>query len=88
MADFDQDISQTDFRAILANSKLLRADLPRTDERWTRFYSKFLVVEEAENAQGRSRRRYALIPTLIALITLSQGAPDVKAKSVCELFSG
>lgn len=37
---------------------------------------------------GRSRAKYQLTPTLIALIMLTQGSPDIKAKAICELFCG
>ena len=81
----DCEISQVDFCAILANCKLLKADFPRTDERWQRFYQKFVVVDATN---GRSRAKYHLTPTLIALIMLTQGSPDIKAKAICELFCG
>ena len=81
----DCEISQVDFCAILANCKLLKADFPRTDERWQRFYQKFVVVDATN---GRSRAKYQLTPTLIALIMLTQGSPDIKAKAICELFCG
>ena len=53
--DLDKVISQTDLCAILVNCKLLRADFPRTDERWQNFYSKFVVVDDSEI--GRSAQR-------------------------------
>ena len=39
----DTDISQAEFCAILAECKLLKADFPRTDTRWMKFYARFLV---------------------------------------------
>lgn len=42
----DQNLTQVEFCAVLANCKLLKADYPRTDQRWKRFYSKFVVTEE------------------------------------------
>ena len=45
-----QDIDQTAFCAILAASKLLKADFPSKDERWTRFYSKFIVMDQGDPA--------------------------------------
>ena len=81
----DSEISQVDFCAILANCKLLKADFPRNDERWQRFYSKFIVIDE--NKVER-RGKYLLTPTLIALIMLAQGSADIKAKAICELFCG
>ena len=53
-----------------------------TDERWTRFYSKFIVIE----GTGRTAR-YSLVPTLVALIFLAQGNADEKAHAIGELFS-
>ena len=53
-----------------------------TDERWTRFYSKFVVIEgTGQNA------RYSLVPTLVALIFLAQGTSEEKAHAIGELFS-
>ena len=91
--EFDQNLTQTDFCAILANCKLLQADFPRTDERWVRFYSKFIVVDEQGGDEesfplATKRGSYQLIPALISLITLSQGPSDIKAKAICELYSG
>ena len=85
--DFEKSISQTELCAILVNCKLLRADFPRNDPRWQNFYAKFIVVDESEVGQN-AQRYYALTPSLIALIALSQGSADVKAKAICELFSG
>ena len=34
------------------------------------------------------RRRYSLVPLQVALIFLAQGKPEIKAKAICELFSG
>lgn len=60
----------------------MKDDFPMTDERWTRFYSKFVVIEgTGQNA------RYSLVPTLVALIFLSQGTSDEKAQAIGELFS-
>ena len=61
-----QDLTQKEFSALLTKSKLLKDDYPMTDERWTRFYSKFVVVE----GSGR-HSKYSLVPTLVALIFLS-----------------
>ena len=60
----------------------MKDDFPMTDERWTRFYSKFVVVE----GSGR-QSKYSLVPTLVALIFLSQGNSDQKAVAIAELFS-
>ena len=61
-----QDLSQREFSTLLSKSKLLKDDFPMTDERWTRFYSKFVVIEgTGQNA------RYSLVPTLVALIFLA-----------------
>ena len=77
-----QDLSQGEFSHLLAKSKLLKDDFPMTDERWTRFYSKFIVIEgSSENA------RYSLVPTLVALIFLAQGNSEEKAAAIGELFS-
>jgi hypothetical protein len=69
----DSEISQTEFCAILARLKLLKADLPRTDERWKRFYQKFIVVDsnEDDNTNKTYNERYSPVPTLVALIFLS-----------------
>ena len=62
-----------------------------TDERWTEFYSKFIVIDESKKGHARTSMNldsnYALIPTLIALIFLSQGNAENKAKTIGELFS-
>lgn len=51
--NLDCEISQVDFCAILASCKLLKADFPRTDERWQRFYSKFVIINETvEGVRG------------------------------------
>ena len=73
---------------MLVNCKLLQADFPRQDDRWINFYSKLTVVDESEIGLAATRGRYELIASLVALITLSQGSTDVKAKVICELFSG
>ena len=86
--DFDQEISQTDFCAMLANCKLLKADFPRTDLRWQRFYSKFIVIDENDVGSQSGRGQYSMTIALVALICLSQGSSDIKAKAICELFSG
>ena len=77
-----QDLSQKEFSTLLTKSKLLKDDFPMTDERWTRFYSKFIVVE----GSGRTAR-YSLVPTLVALIFLAQGNAEEKAHAIGELFS-
>ena len=77
-----QDLTQKEFSSILSKSKLLKDDFPMTDERWTRFYSKFVVVE----GSGR-QSKYSLVPTLVALIFLSQGNSDQKAIAIAELVS-
>ena len=63
--------------------------MPRTDERWKRFYSKFIVVDQNEDDEERRtfNERFSPVPTLVALIFLAQGSTDVKAKAICELFS-
>lgn len=81
-----QDIDQTEFCAILASSKLLKADFPAKDERWGRFYSKFIVMDQSDQS-GPSRKRYSLAPTQIALIFLAQGSVQVKARAICELYT-
>ena len=80
----DTDISPLDFCLKLTRLKLLKADLPRTDERWKRFYSKLVVVEEDEN---EVKERFGLVSTLIALIFLSQGTADTKSRAICDLFT-
>ena len=58
----NQTIDQTEFCAILASCKLLKADFPDKDERWERFYSKFIVMDQ-EDPSRPWRKRYSLIPT-------------------------
>ena len=63
-----------------------------TDERWTEFYSKFIVIDETKNRVSKSDMevgdaKYTLIPTIIALIFLAQGNAEHKAKAIGELFS-
>ena len=82
------ELSQTEFCAMLVNCKLLKADFPRQDERWLKFYSKLTVVDETGHGSEQTRGRYELVPIMIALVGLSQGTADVKAKAICELFSG
>ena len=66
----NQDIDQREFSAILAASKLLKADFPTTDERWQRFYKKFIVMDKADPSRPW-RKRYSLVPTKIGLIFLA-----------------
>ena len=73
---------------MLVSLKLLKADFPRTDSRWLNFYSKFVVSDDSEVGPAAKNGRFELTPALIALISLSQGTNDVKAKAICELFSG
>ena len=80
-----EDINQTEFSSVLAACKLLKADFPTKDERWCRFYSKFIVMDLAEQ-NGPQHKRYSLLPTQIALFFLAMGTPDVKAKAICDLF--
>ena len=82
------ELTQTEFCAMLVNCKLLKADFPRQDERWLKFYSKLTVVDETGHGSEQTRGRYELVPIMIALVGLSQGTADVKAKAICELFSG
>jgi len=86
--ELEKEISQNDFCALLVNCKLLQADFPKLDDRWINFYSRLTVVDGSEVGIDAKRGRYELIAGLIALITLSQGSTDVKAKAICELFSG
>ena len=58
----NQSISQSEFCAILAASKLLRSDFPDIDNRWKEFYSKFIVMDQTDPAQPW-RKRYSLVPT-------------------------
>ena len=80
-----EDINQTEFSSVLAACKLLKADFPTKDERWCRFYSKFIVMDLAEQ-NGPQHKRYSLLPTQIALFFLAMGTLDVKAKAICDLF--
>ena len=57
----EQDINAVEFSAVLAFCKLLKADLPIRDERWSRFYSKFIVIDSAEDGIGQ--KRYSLLHT-------------------------
>ena len=50
--------------------KLLKADFPQTDERWQRFYSKFMVMDPMD-ARRSNRKRYSKIETQIGLIFLA-----------------
>ena len=43
--------------------------------------------EEPQDTSRGSEGRYCLVPTLIALIFLSQGNAENKAKAIGELFS-
>lgn len=83
--DIDVDVTQAEFCAILADCKLLRADFPTTDARWKKFYSRFIVKD---CSSGEEIQRFCMVPVLIALIFLSQGSTDVKAKAMSEVFSG
>ena len=53
-----------------------------------KFYSHLTVVDESDTGVAANRGRYELVPALIALLVLSQGTAEVKAKAICELFSG
>ena len=61
------------------------------DERWSEFYSKFIVIDETKQHVSKSEMdfdaKYTLIPTIIALIFLAQGNAEHKAKAIAELFS-
>ena len=61
------------------------------DERWTHFYSKFVVEDQpqeiSQNTARQAEPRYKLIPTLIALVFLSQGNAENKAKAIADLYS-
>ena len=61
------------------------------DERWSEFYSKFIVIDENKKRVSKSEMdhdaKYTLIPTIIALIFLAQGNAEHKAKAIGELFS-
>ena len=61
------------------------------DERWSEFYSKFIVIDETKKRVSKSEMdldaKYTLIPTIIALIFLAQGNAEHKAKAIAELFS-
>lgn len=74
MATTRGDLSQQEFCTQLAKLKLLKDDYPQTDERWVRFYSKFVVFEEKA-----AEPRFSLLHALIALFYLSQSPADVKA---------
>ena len=80
-----QDVDDREFCAILAACKLLKADFSKKDERWMRFYSKFVVMDQGSQ-EGEWRKRYSLVPTQIALIFLAQGTSDIKARAICDLF--
>ena len=73
--EIDVDVSEAEFCAILADSKLLRADFPTTDARWKRFYSRFIVMDYSSSSglgeNGVAVQRYCMVPVLIALIFLS-----------------
>lgn len=82
MASARGDITQQEFCASLAKLKLLNDDYPQDDERWIRFYAKFVVTD------GKSDEpRFSLLHALIALYFLCQSPPDIKAKAVCDLFT-
>ncbi len=66
----DQDLEEREFCAILAASKLLKADFPTKDVRWKSFYSKFVVMDQNDPSHP-SRKHYSLVPTQIAMIYLS-----------------
>mmetsp|Transcript_5395 Transcript_5395/g.6662 ORF Transcript_5395/g.6662 Transcript_5395/m.6662 type:complete len:155 (+) Transcript_5395:17-481(+) len=70
-SNFDQELSQTEFCAMLVNCKLLKADFPRQDDRWLKFYSKLTVIDDEEVGVASTKGRYELVPALIALIALS-----------------
>jgi len=65
--------------------KLLKADFPKTDERWQRFYSKFMVMDSVDSDRA-SRKRYSKIETQIGLIFLSQGSIAERARAIMRLY--
>ena len=75
-SNFDMELTQTEFCAMLVNCKLLKADFPRQDDRWLKFYSKMTVIDETQVGVASTRGRYELVPAMIALIALSQGTAD------------
>lgn len=91
MRNSNKDLTKKEFSNLLASQKLLKDDYPRTDERWADFYSKFIVIDETKKKVAKSEMdldaKYALIPTIIALIFLAQGNAENKAKTIGELFS-
>lgn len=42
---------------------------------------------DSSDPYSKANKRYSLVPTQIALIFLSQGTTEVKAKAICELFT-
>ena len=82
----NQDIEMHEFTAILAASKLLKADFPTKDTRWTNFYEKFIVMDQVDPSRPW-KKSYSLVPTQIALMFLASGTDEVKAKSIFDLFS-
>jgi hypothetical protein len=70
LSNVNRDITNTEFCTILASLKLLKADLPRTDERWINFYKKFIVVDSNEGDEHVFNERFSEVPTLIALLYL------------------
>ena len=87
----NKDLTKKEFSDLLASQKLLRDDRPMQDERWVEFYSKFVVIDENAKRTSKSEMdldaKYALIPTIIALIFLAQGNAQHKAKAIGELFA-
>ena len=88
----NQDLSHQEFCKLLVSQKLLRDDYPMEDERWANFYSKFIVVDENKAVGFVANEfdvgaKYALIPTIIAIIFLAQGNAENKAKAIGDLFS-
>lgn len=85
----EQDINSVEFSSVLAACRLLKADFPTKDERWSRFYSKFIVIDHTDERyeeEGPQHKRYSLLPTQIALFFLAQGTPEEKAQAICNLF--
>ena len=46
--DLDQEVSRNELCSMLVNCKLLKADFPKRDERWVKFYRKLQVIDEAD----------------------------------------
>lgn len=78
-------INTKEFYTILRAINLLKADCSMTDERWQRFYSKFMVVEQAQG-DGLIVKRYLKRETQVALFFLAHGSPAERARAICELY--